>query len=59
MMMMMMMTVTVQSACRGARNKDYTTYRNIRTPFRTRTDIWPSVMFAKDVTEPTGCGWIL
>ena len=24
-------------------------------PFRTRTDIWPSMMFAMDVTEPIGC----
>jgi hypothetical protein len=27
----------------------------LQPPFRTRTDIWPSTKFAKDVTEHTGC----
>jgi hypothetical protein len=25
--------------------------------FRTRTDVWPSMRFAKDVTVPTDC-WV-
>jgi hypothetical protein len=52
---MVVMIVTVQSVCRGARIVDYTTYKNVRTFIRARTDIRPSMTFAKNGTVPIDC----